>query len=79
MNKEYTIRKTHRGRETEFKGTMEHLLKDVFGYTIECGCSWNRKLKPNPKNGKALAILLNKCVEETQGGCFDQDYYELVG
>lgn len=76
--KKYTICKTHNGRKVGFTGTLEHLVKNVFSYTIASGCMWNRKLNRNPKSGKALVTLLNACVQETQRACFERDHYELV-
>jgi hypothetical protein len=37
--KEYTVICHHRGRATEYTGTLEYLIKDVFGYTLEAGAS----------------------------------------
>lgn len=79
MAKEYTIAKTHRGRFTEFTGTIDYLCENVFGYTLECGNSWNPKINRHPKTAKALVKALNQSVAETQGCCYDQDYYELIG
>ena len=69
--------KTHRSRKTLWVGTIEQLAKD-FGYTLECGNSWNHKIKTarEIKTLKSLVSNLNKSVDETQGGCFEQDYYE---
>lgn len=78
MAKDITVKVWHRGRERTYTGTVEHLSKNVFGYTLECGNSWNPKIKLHPKTGKALVKALNMSVEETQGGCFERDSYELV-
>lgn len=80
--KEYTVICHHRGRATEYTGTLEYLIKDVFGYTLEAGASWSgysgcRKVNTNPKSGKGLVAALNNAVANTQGGCFNQDWYEL--
>ena len=74
--KEYTIVKYHRGRKNEVTGTLEY-LKDYFGYTLECGHSWNRRINPDPKTFKALVNALNASVRETQGSCWDPDYYSI--
>lgn len=68
---------THRGRRTLWVGTLQQMTK-AFSYTLECGNSWNRKIKTADqiKNIKSLVSNLNKSVDETQGGCFDRDYYE---
>jgi len=78
MAKEITIRVHHRGRETDYTGTVDHLAHKVFGYTLECGNSWNSKINMNPKTAKGLLKALEQSVQETQGGCFEQDWYELV-
>ena len=80
--KQYTIISHHRGRATEYTGTLEHLIHDVFGYTLEAGKSYEwekgaRKVNTNPKTGKGLVTALNNAVENTQGGCYNRDWYEL--
>ena len=80
--KEYTIICHHRGRVTEYTGTLEHLINDVFAYTLECGASWQYergcyKVNTNPKSGKGLVIALNKAAHNTMGSCYDPDWYEL--
>ena len=74
MAKEITIIVHHRGRETEYTGTIEHLRTEVFGYTLECGNSWNSKINREPKTAKALVNALNKSAEECRR--YD-DWYEL--
>jgi hypothetical protein len=74
--KTHTIIKTRRGNQTETSGTVEELTK-YFGYTLECGNSWNPKINRNPKTAASLITALNKSVAETQGSCYDPDYYEL--
>lgn len=74
--KTYTITKTRRGTETDYTGTVEELV-GKFGYTLDCGHSWNSKINRNPKTIKSLVSSLNKSVTETMGSCYDPDYYEL--
>ena len=78
MAKEITVRSYHRGRSHDWTGTIKELVDDVFGYTLECGHSWNPKINRYPKTAKALVKALNQSVAETQGGCYEQDSYELV-
>lgn len=81
MAKEYTIivtRYQHHAsdkyRKTEYTGTMEYLVNDVFGYTLECGHSWNNKIPLKPKTGKSLVKALNDSAYE----CRDyRNSYEL--
>lgn len=80
--KVYTIISHHRGRATEYTGTLGHLVNDVFGYTLEAGKSYEwergaRKVNTNPKSGRGLVTALNNAVENTQGGCYNRDWYEL--
>jgi len=72
------VAKTRKGRTTIWAGTVEELITNVFGYTLECGNSWNRKISREPKSVASLVTNLNKSVDETQGGCFDPDYYEVA-
>lgn len=76
MAKTYTIEKTRRGNKTETTGTVEELVKH-FGYTLECGHSYNSKISRNPKTAKSLVSNLNKSVDELQRGSYDPNYYEL--
>jgi hypothetical protein len=72
----YTIIKMHRGRVSKQTGTIQELI-EYFHYTLECGNGWNHSISLNPRGGRALVNALNKCVRELQGGCFNQDHYEL--
>ena len=78
MAKEITIRSWHHGHSHDYTGTVEELRENVFGYTLDCGHSWNPKINRYPKTAKALLKALEQSVEETQGGCYDRDSYELV-
>lgn len=77
----YTIKKIRSGmngtRETLFTGTLDHLKTNVFGYTLECGASWNHKINQNPKTIKSLITMVNKSYNETEGG-FTRSYIQLV-
>ena len=69
--------KTHRGRCTLWVGTLAQMT-GAFSYKLECGNSWNNKIKTarEIKTLKGLVSNLNKSVKETQGRCFDRDFYE---
>ena len=77
--KTYTIHKYYgrSSRDYWYKGTLPQLTK-CFGYTLECGHSWNPRITTTPKTVKSLVSALNKSVYETQGSCYNQDYYEVV-
>ena len=72
------VAKTRRGRTTIWAGTIEELRTNVFGYTIECGNSWNKKISREPKTVASLVSNLNKSVDETQVSCYERDYYEVA-
>ena len=76
--KEYSvIQHCRRGRTKVITGDMEYLER-YFRCTLECGNSWNSKIRVSGhKTGKSLVSDLNKSVDETQGGCYERDYYEL--
>lgn len=71
-NKIYYLKEYHRGRYTIIKGTVEQ-LRNYFGYTLECGHSWNNKINKYPTTYKGLLSAINKSFHETQGCCYDPD------
>jgi ribosomal protein L17 len=81
MAKEFKIKVTKSGmtssRETIWEGTVDHLVGNVFGYTLECGNSWNRKINSNPKTIGALVKALNASYDEIEGG-YTRSWAELV-
>jgi len=80
-DKIYKIKKTKSGfsrtSESIFEGTIDHLKSEVFGYTLECGTSWNSKINRNPKTIAALIVAINKSYNEIEGG-FSRSYVELI-
>lgn len=73
--KTYKVINHHKGREIEFEGTLEHLVNEVFSYTLECGHSWNNKIPEKPKSIKSLIKALNDSAYECNRY---YDSYELV-
>ena len=71
----YSVNSIHRGRTTTYTGTLEYLENNVFGYTLECGHSWNNKIPRYPKTIKSLINALNNSAEECR---HYYDYYELA-
>ena len=84
MSKEkiYRVKKIRSGMngssETIFEGSLDHLKSGVFGYTLECGASWNPKINRNPKTINALITAVNKSYDEIEGG-YTRSRVELVG
>lgn len=79
VEKTYVMHKWY-GRSNQdyyVKGTLAQLT-NYFGYTLKCGNSWNRSIPTKPKTIKSLVLALNKSVAETQGSCYNQDFYKLV-
>ena len=68
------VKSVHRGHEHVYKGTMEELLSHVFGYTLECGHSWNKKIPEEPKTQKSLVKALNDSAYELNH--YHDSYYE---
>ena len=75
MAKTYSVNKIHNGRTTTYTGTLEELENNVFGYTLECGHSWNNKIPRYPKTIKSLVNALNKSADECRRY---NDYYEIA-
>ena len=71
----YSVNSVHHGRTTTFTGTLEELETNVFGYTLECGHSWNNKIPRYPKTITSLITALTKSAEECRRY---YDYYELA-
>ena len=74
-NKILYVASTHKGRKSIYAGTLEALRNGVFGYTLECGNSWNQKIPRYPKTGKSLVKALNDSAYECNK--YD-DFYDLV-
>lgn len=72
------IHSTRNGsRTTIWEGTIDYLKSKVFGYTLDCGASWNPKINSDPKSLKSLVSNLNKSDDEIHGSCFTRNsYYE---
>jgi hypothetical protein len=85
MSKEITILvHNHRnGSVREVKGTLDYLINDYFGYTLECGKSYerergNKKINCNPKSAKSLITNLNNAVNNSAANGYSQISYELI-
>ena len=82
MTKEITIIKNRNGKDSEIVGTVEDLVNNYFGYTLEVGQSWehergNKKINRNPKSGKALVNNLNKAVTNSAANGYSSTYFRL--
>jgi len=75
--KTYTVQQTRKGRTTEIKGTLPELI-EYFGYTLECGNSWNRKIQKNPKTIKSFISNLQRSYEEKEANCYERTFVDLV-
>ena len=75
--KVFKVRKVRGDRETIFEGTLDRLINEVFGYTLECGNSWNSKIPRNPKTINSLISAINKSYDEIEGG-YTRSYVELA-
>lgn len=72
--KEYYVIAEHRSSTTIWKGTISHLTNEVFGYTLECGNSWNPRIPRYPKTIKSLVNALNNSASECNR---ISDYYKV--
>lgn len=73
----FTIIKTRRGNKTETTGTLAELTK-YFGYTLECGKSYNPRIPLAPRTAKSLVSALNLSMDETQKGSYNPTYFDLA-
>jgi hypothetical protein len=81
MAKTFKVKVTRSGlngsRETIWEGTIDRLVNEVFGYTLECGNSWNRTINPKPKTIGTLVKALNASYDEVEGG-YRRSYAEAI-
>jgi hypothetical protein len=83
MKAEIRIIKSINGKDSEIVGTLEYLVNNNFGYTLECGQSYerekgNKKINRNPKSGKSLVDNLNKAVNNSATNGYSYVYYSLA-
>ena len=78
--KTYNIEIDRRGRtrETGYKTLAE--LIEYFGYTLECGASYqheagNKRIDRNPKTIKSLIKNLNNAESNTAANGYSSTYY----
>lgn len=76
MAKTIYVKSIHKGRERIYAGTLEDMIKNVFGYTLECGHSWNNKIPEQPKTAKSLIKALNDSAYECNN--YYDSYYEAT-
>lgn len=55
----------YKGQHTIYCGTLEELDEEVFGYTLECGHSWNARIPRHPKTKQSFVNALNNSATET--------------
>ena len=75
--KSFKVCKTRKGRETIVEGDLDY-LKDYFGYTLECGASWNRKINRYPKTIKSFIKNLQLSYEEVEASCYIRTHVKLI-
>lgn len=83
MNKNiYQIRKYHHGSSNIISGTIKELT-EYFGYTLECGKSWehekgNHKISLHPRTIESLVNNVNNAYYNKGRNRYSHDYIELV-
>ena len=78
----FTIAIYRRGRTNEQSGTIAELVS-YFGYTLECGQSWehekgNKKINRNPKTAKSLVTNLNNATNNSAANGYSSTSYSLI-
>jgi hypothetical protein len=76
--KTYKIVVEKKGRENIYEGTLEHFKKNVFGYTMEVGKSWDPKVNMNARTIKSFVTNLQKAYEAKEAQCFERSFVRLV-
>ena len=77
--KTYKIKISHTKRGDRIvEGTLDYLINDYFGYTLEIGHSWNNKINRNPKTIRSFVSNLQKSYYEKEAACYERTFVELV-
>ena len=77
--KVYKVKITHSKREDKIvEGTLDYLINQYFGYTLEIGASWNPKIQRYPKTIKSFVSNLQKSYEEKEAACYERTYVYLI-
>lgn len=75
----YKIKISHTKRGDKIvEGTIDYLINNYFGYTLEIGNSWNKKIQRYPKTIRSFVINLQKSYEEKESSCYERTSVELV-
>lgn len=53
------IEKHHNDSTYLYCGTLQSLIENVFGYTLECGNSWMSSIPTKPRDVKSLVKAIN--------------------
>ena len=81
--KTYTITKIRNQGTSVATGTVEELVR-YYGYTLECGASYqhekgNAKINRKPTTAKSLVSNLNKAVNNSAANGYAGITFELTG
>ena len=76
--KTYKIEIERKGRLSVYEGTINHLIKNLFGYILEVGVSWDRKINKNPKTIKSLVFNLQKSYTAKEACCYERTSVRLI-
>lgn len=70
----FYVKSSHRGTSHIWEGTLQYLSDEVFGYYLECGNSYNKRISLNSRTVRTLVSNLNKSANECRRA---EDYYEV--
>ena len=74
--KKIYVAAVHRERTTICGATLQEMNHGIFGYTLECGNSWNHKIPREPKGLKTLVKALNDSADACRR--YSDCYYEAT-
>ena len=75
--KEVTVRKLYHARATEWSGTVEELVENVFKDYLQSGWELDHEIDRNPKSGEALVEALNKVSKVTMRHAWTRVCWQL--
>jgi hypothetical protein len=71
-------RQNREDSERIVEGTLDYLKKDYFGYTLEVGKSWNKKINIDPKTISSFITNLQNSYSEKESDSYDRTFVELL-
>ena len=75
--KKYKIVIQKNDRERIVEVTLEGLI-DYFGYTLEIGASWDKRVNQKPKTIRSFMTNIQRAFEAKEACCYQRTFIKLI-